>query len=107
MDESTTYLSIINTENDVLGYFILLKSQRKYSIQLKRMLISVESLGIGQNALSKLEDYCISVLGFKRIWLDVYDDNNRAIHIYKKFGYKIFDTVIHDNRKILYYDKSL
>jgi len=106
-DENTTYLSIINTTDDVLGYFVLIKNQEQYSIQLKRILICMDSLGIGQNALLKLEDYCISVLGVKRIWLDVYDDNNKAVHIYEKLGYGVFDTVIYDNRKVLYYHKSL
>ncbi|NQY94941.1 MAG: GNAT family N-acetyltransferase [Campylobacteraceae bacterium] len=106
-DKNTTYLSIVNTSNIILGYFILHKDQRKNSIQLKRILIGKNSLGIGHDALSRLEQYCIDIMEVQHIWLDVYDNNHRAIHIYEKIGYQLFDTVIQDNRKILYYDKSL
>jgi len=104
---NTTYLCIINLSNIILGYFILVRSAQKNSIQLKRILISKESLGIGQRALAKLEEYCISVMGINRIWLDVYDDNYRAIHVYKKLGYQVFGTEIENKRKILYFSKSL
>ncbi|MCJ8348558.1 MAG: GNAT family N-acetyltransferase [Moritella sp.] len=104
---NTTYLCIINSSNIILGYFILVKSAQKKSIQLKRILISKESLGIGQRALAKLEEYCISIMGIKRIWLDVYDNNYRAIHVYKKLGYQLFTTEKENKRNVLYFDKSL
>ena len=106
-EKNTTYLCMVDTSNVILGYFIILKNQSKNSIQLKRILISQDSLGIGQDALTKLEKYCISIMDVKHIWLDVYDDNYRAIHIYKKLGYQLYNTVIQDNRNILYFDKSL
>jgi len=106
-EENTTYLCIINASNIILGYLILLKDQNKNSIQLKRILISKESLGIGQYALAKLEKYCTSIMGIKHIWLDVYDNNYRAIHVYNKLGYQVFHTEIVNKRKILYFNKSL
>ncbi len=106
-DSNTTYLSIVNTSNIILGYIILSKKQSRSSIQLKRILIGKENFGIGQNTLSRLEQYCLDTMGIKHIWLDVYDNNHKAIHIYEKLGYQLFDTKIQDNRKILFYDKSL
>ncbi|SON52227.1 Histone acetyltransferase HPA2-like acetyltransferase (fragment) [Vibrio tapetis subsp. tapetis] len=46
-------------------------------------------------------------LDAEHIWLDIYDDNCRAIHIYEKFGFKVFNTEIQDNRTVLFYEKSL
>ncbi|PCJ53791.1 MAG: hypothetical protein COA79_22530 [Planctomycetota bacterium] len=106
-DKNTRFLNILNTSNVILGYFILVKDLVKKSIQLKRILICKEHLGIGQDSLISLEKYCITEIGINHIWLDVYDNNYRAIHIYKKLGYKLFNTLIEDNRKILYYDKLL
>ena len=93
-DKNTTYLNIVNTSNVILGYFILHKDQIKNSIQLKRILIGKDSLGIGQDALTRLEEYCIDIMEVKHIWLDVYDNNHRAIYIYKKLGYQLFDEVL-------------
>jgi len=104
---NTTYLCIINSSNTILGYFILVKSAQKNAIQLKRILISEESLGIGQRALAKLEEYCISDMAINRICLDVYDNNYRAIHVYKKLGYQLFSTDKENNRNVLYFDKSV
>ena len=107
LDNKTTYLCIVNESDTILGYIILLKKENKNSIQLKRILISKKSLGIGQEALTALEKYCIDTMNIKHIWLDVYEDNYKAIHIYEKFNYLLFKVNIQDNRKILYYDKSL
>ena len=107
VNKNTTYLSIVDTSNNILGYIILAKDQGKNSIQLKRILIGKESFGIGQDTLTKLEQYCIEIMGIKHIWLDVYDNNQKAIHIYEKLGYQLINTQIHDNRKVLFYDKSL
>jgi hypothetical protein len=106
-DMSMTHLSIVDASNTILGYFILVKSDKKYSVQLKRILISKDKFGIGQYALIKLEEYCNSIMSIKHIWLDVYDDNYKAIHIYKKLGYRLFNSEIEGDRKILHYDKSL
>jgi len=107
VDKNTTYLSIINTSNNILGYIILFCDQNENSIQLKRILIRKDSFGIGQDALTKLEQYCIDTMGIKRICLDVYEDNHKAIYIYEKLNYRLIDTKIQDNRKVLFFDKSL
>lgn len=106
-DKNTIYLSIINTSDIILGYFILLKNKDKHSIQLKRILISEDHLGFGQNALIELETYCIDKLQIKHITLDVYDNNYKAIHIYEKIGYQLIGCKIDGNRKVLFYDKFL
>ncbi len=106
-DKNTIYLSIINTSDIILGYFILLKNKDKYSIQLKRIVISEDHLGLGQNALIELETYCIDKLKIKHITLDVYDNNYKAIHIYEKIGYQLISSKINHNRKVLFYDKFL
>jgi diamine N-acetyltransferase len=33
--------------------------------------------------------YCFNNLKFHRIWLDVFDDNERAIALYKSEGFKV------------------
>jgi len=106
-DTSITYLSILNSSSDILGYIILFQGQSKNSIQLKRILIAEENFGIGQKALAKLEQYCLNTMGISHIFLDVYENNYKAIHIYEKFSYELFKTEVQNSRKVLYYEKSL
>ena len=44
--------------------------------------------------------YCFDELNFHRIWLDVFDDNLRAIHLYKSEGFteegKLRDVIRND-----------
>ena len=92
LDENSIYLSVVDGEDIPLGYIILEKDKNKNAIKLRRILIGKNNIGIGQRTLVKLEAYCISLLRYEHIWLDVYDDNYRAIHIYEKLGYKLFNS---------------
>jgi diamine N-acetyltransferase len=41
------------------------------------------------------------------VYLDVLESNERAVHIYKKLGFKTFDTKEHKGKKVLKMKKSL
>lgn len=43
--------------------------------------------GLGENALILLLDYGFDVLGLNRIWGEVFDGNDKALHIFKKLGF--------------------
>ena len=44
--------------------------------------------GNGTEALQLLLSYCFNSLGFHRVELVVYEENERAIHMYEKVGFK-------------------
>jgi len=54
--ENILYLSIIIDTEKLVGYFILHKEKSNPNMQLKRILIDENHLGIGQKAMIKSDD---------------------------------------------------
>ena len=103
-DKSIIYLTIVDQNEEMAGYFILVR-EPEHSIEFRRILIEASRRGIGQTAITLMEDYCWNELDASRIWLDVFEDNSRGIHIYEKMGYRYFRTVWYEGRKLFYYEK--
>lgn len=100
------YLSVFES-NSLVGYIILVKENHENSIQFKRILIDEAFLGIGQEAMVMMEGYCVAKLNAKRIWLDVFKSNRRAIHVYEKSGYNVFKQGEENDRTVIFYEKNL
>ena len=100
------YLSILIGSNQLAGYIILVKKNSLKNIQFKRILVDENYLGIGQKAIIAMENYCITELKTDRVWLDVFKDNRKAIHIYEKLGYTLFKQDEEDFRTALFYEKK-
>jgi len=47
--------------------------------------------GYGQEAIPRLLDHAFCDLGLRRVFLKVYPDNFRAIHVYEKCGFREYD----------------
>jgi ribosomal protein S18 acetylase RimI-like enzyme len=101
------YLSILTSAGVLAGYVIICKEKQSKAVQLKRILIDEKHLGIGQEALLYLENYCILELKSNRIWLDVYENNLKAIYVYEKLGYINFKANIQNLKTVLFYEKKL
>lgn len=101
-----TYLSI-EREGEFCGYFILVREAERDSVEFRRILIDRDRRGIGQAAILAMERYCQQQWNPKRIWLDVYEDNEIGRHIYRKLGYAPFRQEIVDGRKLLFFEKQL
>jgi len=106
-DDSVIYLTIQKADEKPVGYFILAIEEDRDSIEFRRILIDETQRGIGQAAITQMEEYCKNTLNATRIWLDVYEDNERGKHVYEKLGYKRFKTEEHSERLLYFYDKSL
>ena len=106
-DPNIIYLSIENSSGELAGYFILASNPGDKLVEFRRVLIDQDHRGIGQLAISQMEDFCRTELGCDRIWLDVYEDNEKGRHIYEKLGYRCFKEGNYQNRKLLYFDKDL
>ena len=105
--KNIVYLSIINTASLLAGYIILELQNKTKSVQLKRILVSEHYIGIGQEAIIATEKYCVNEFKSRRLWLDVYENNLKAKHIYKKLGYKKFKNGIQEFKAVEYYEKNL
>ena len=86
--EEIFYLSIVDINDAIVGYFILATEPGRASVEFRRIVIDRNHRGIGQEAIRKMEEFCISNLNRSRIWLNVYSDNEVGIHIYTKLGYQ-------------------
>ena len=48
-----------------------------------------QSKGIGRAMVDMIAGYCFMTIGLRKLWLMVYEDNERAIGIYKKAGFEV------------------
>ena len=101
-----TYLKII-ANDELAGYFILREEPELNRVEFRRLAIKPSIRGIGQQAIKLMEAYCVEDMGYRLIWLDVYADNPRAIHIYEKLGYTRIGHKLHNDRDMYIYQKDL
>lgn len=106
-DPNITYLSIVNSRGEFSGYFVLVVEPDAASVEFRRILIDENKRGVGQIAITEMENYCKKEFSVKRIWLDVYEDNARGRHVYEKLGYQQFKEEFEEGRKLLFYEKAL
>ena len=55
------------------------------------MTHKMQDKGYGTEALMRSVEYGFSELGLRRIYLAVYVDNPRAVHVYEKCGFREYD----------------
>jgi RimJ/RimL family protein N-acetyltransferase len=73
---------------EIMGYVILAGlSNPHLSLELRRIVVQSKGRGIGRQAVQLIKQYCFEQLRFHRLWLDVYADNDRAIHLYRSEGF--------------------
>ena len=104
--DNIIYLSIYR-QTRLAGFFILALDPDPGSVEFRRIVIAERGRGIGQAAIQLMENYCRDVLGCSRIWLDVFEFNQRGRHIYEKLGYRCFDRSDYDGKTLLFFDKSI
>lgn len=100
---SVLYKSI-RQGDDQVGFVILVLDPDGVSIELRRIVVSNPGRGIGGRVLETVRDLCGSELGRSRIWLDVFETNYRARHVYEKAGYSCFGKSEHEGRALLLYE---
>ena len=73
----------------IVGFIILSGLQNpNLSLEFRRIVIQEKGKGIGRQCLQLVKRYCFDELKFHRLWLDVFEDNLRAIHLYQSEGFK-------------------
>ncbi|MEQ3513031.1 GNAT family N-acetyltransferase [Pseudoalteromonas sp. BZB3] len=104
MQEPTIqYLSVL--QNERLVGFIILALEPNNTIEFRRIVIGHRGAGIGQLAIRAMEQYCLEHFACQRIWLDVFDFNERGQHIYSKLGYQEFKRCQHGVHQLLFFEK--
>lgn len=87
-DADKLYLIAIDETGQSLAFLILAGlSSKARNIELVRMAVSRPGEGIGKLLLKELIHMAFSKLDANRLWFEVFDDNYRARHTYKKVGF--------------------
>lgn len=100
------YLSIMNNEQ-LAGFIILALDPDGISVEFRRIVVSAKGNGIGQAAIKAMEAYCQPTLQRNRIWLDVFEFNERGRHVYEKLSYTQFKEGDHKGQPLLFYEKTI
>ena len=85
------HLSVWNKGNRELVGFLILAGlgNSNLSLEFRRMVIQNKGKGYGRQCLQMIKEYCFNTLRFHRLWLDVFEDNNKAIGLYQSEGFQI------------------
>ncbi|MDE3187608.1 MAG: GNAT family N-acetyltransferase [Acidobacteriota bacterium] len=62
-------------------------SEPSRSIELKRIVVATPGRGLGRKMLQELMGIAFDELGAHRLFLDVFEDNARARHLYESLGF--------------------
>ena len=83
------YFVVAGSHDEPAGFAILRGIQSPHrNIELKRFVIGRPGEGLGQRALHALMVHVFQQLRAHRLWLDVFVTNARAMHIYRKAGFR-------------------
>lgn len=70
--------------------YVILRGLREdsRSIELKRIVVGVPERGLGRRILTEIIRIAFRELQAHRLFLDVFDDNARARHLYETLGFR-------------------
>lgn len=105
--KSAVIYKAIRNGKVLAGFVMLVLDPDDISMELRRIVVSAPGRGIGVRALEAVRELCRSELGRNRIWLDVFETNYRARHVYEKVGYSCFGKTEHEGRNLLLYETLL
>jgi RimJ/RimL family protein N-acetyltransferase len=95
------FIIMANDTGKAAGYVIVAGLQRADRvIEIRRIVVTDKGRGIGFATLEAVKALAFGEFGGNRLWLDVLDTNARARHLYAKFGFKEFGTVMEGDDRL-------
>jgi RimJ/RimL family protein N-acetyltransferase len=88
-----------------IGFLILVLDSDARSVEFRRIVISEPGRGYGKRVVGMVDEICRNELGRGRIWLDVFETNERARHVYEQCGYRRFGKSEYKERTLLLYER--
>ena len=94
-DECTNIFAII-CQDDFAGYVLITSIDRinghaVFGINISRVF---QGKGVGAIAMKHVHDFCKDSLSLRKLVLYVREDNQRAISLYKRLGYKSVGSLL-------------
>lgn len=82
------HIKILDSSEKMIGFVIVAGLENlHHNIELRRLVIADKGKGYGKAALALIKQYCFEQHKCHRLWLDVFEDNLRARHLYKGAGF--------------------
>jgi GNAT superfamily N-acetyltransferase len=106
-EENIIYKSIYTASRQLVGFILFALDKDGFSLELRRIVINEKGRGYGKRAISLVDKIAESEFGRTRIWLDVYEDNIRAQHIYEANGYRHIRSTHNAGKRLKIYQKSI
>ena len=101
------YKSVYNDQNELVGFVILILEPDGHSVEFVRIVIAEKGKSYGSRAVALIDRVCQEELGRRRVWLDVFEFNRRAQHVYENMGYQFFDTREYQGKVLKLYQKEI
>ncbi len=90
-----------------IGFLILVLDSDGRSVELRRIVVTEPGRGYGKKVVTMVDEICRDELGRVRVWLDVFETNERARHVYEHCGYHRFGKSEHEGRTLFLYEKAV
>lgn len=87
------------TDDEIIGYVLLSSiGDINGSIEFRRIAISKKGRGYGRDSIKLIKKLSFEIQKCHRLWLDVYDDNYKALNLYLSENFRI-EGVLRESRK--------
>jgi diamine N-acetyltransferase len=94
--EDARYFVCQTATGDLEAYVILRGlAESSGAIELKRIVVGVPDRGVGRGILKEVIRIAFEELRAHRLFLDVYEDNARARHLYESLGF-VYEGLMRD-----------
>jgi len=90
-----------------IGFLILVLDSDARSVEFRRIIVTEPGHGYGKRVVSMVDEICRDELGRVRVWLDVFETNERARYVYEQCGYRRFGKSEHEGRTLFLYEKAV
>jgi len=103
---SVAYRSVWSN-GQLIGFIILVLERDGQSVEFRRIVVSQPGFGYGKRVVGMVDQLCRSEFCRARVWLDVFETNHRARHVYEQCGYQQFGKSEHEGKTLLLYEKAV
>jgi diamine N-acetyltransferase len=88
-DPDASYLVAEDEQGNIAAFAILrgLLSENR-AVELKRFVVGIPNQGTGRKFLTEIANRAFGEYGAHRLFLDVFVNNDRALHVYEAFGFQ-------------------
>ena len=95
-EDATVFSMLEKTTGTFIGNIELLHIEDGSAELGIAITAAMQEKGYGTEAIPAMVQYGMETLGLLRIFLKVYPDNARAIHVYEKCGFREYDRTADD-----------